>query len=100
LHISKEEQRERFQDRIDRPDKQWKFNPGDLKTRAQWDDYMCAFEEVFARCSHPWAPWHIVPADRKWYRNLVVSNTIVAAMEQMDMRYPPAPEGLDEIVIE
>jgi len=100
LHISKEEQKERFQDRLDRKEKNWKFNPSDLKTRAKWDDYMKAFEDVFAKCSHPWAPWYIVPANRKWYRNLVVSTVLVEAMEKMDMRYPPAPEGLEKIVIE
>jgi PPK2 family polyphosphate:nucleotide phosphotransferase len=100
LHISKDEQKERFQERLDRPEKNWKFNPGDLGTRAQWDDYMAAFEGVFAKCNHPWAPWYIVPANKKWYRNLVVSTALVEAMEKMDMRYPPAPEGLDKIVIE
>jgi PPK2 family polyphosphate:nucleotide phosphotransferase len=100
LHISKEEQKERFQERLDRKEKNWKFNPGDLKTRAQWDHYMHAFEDVFERCNHPWAPWYIVPANRKWYRNLVVSNAIVAAMEKIEMRYPPAPQGLEDIVIE
>jgi PPK2 family polyphosphate:nucleotide phosphotransferase len=100
LHISKEEQRERFQDRLDRPDKNWKFNPDDLKTRAQWGEYMRAFEDVFERCNHPWAPWYVVPANRKWYRNLYVSTVIVQAVEAMDMRYPPAPEGLENIVIE
>jgi PPK2 family polyphosphate:nucleotide phosphotransferase len=100
LHISKEEQRERFQDRIDRPDKQWKFNPDDLKTRAQWDDYMRAFEDAIYRCNKPWAPWYIVPADRKWYRNLIVSTAIVEAMEGLEMSYPPAPEGIESFQIE
>ena len=100
LHISKDEQKERFQDRLDRPEKNWKFNPGDLKTREQWGDYMHAFEDVFAKCNHPWAPWYIVPANKKWYRNWVVSSAIVEAMEKMDIKYPPAPEGLDKIVIE
>jgi len=100
LHISKEEQKERFQDRLDRPEKNWKFNPSDLETRSKWDEYMRAFEEVFARCNHPWAPWYVVPANKKWYRNWVVSSAIVAAMEGMEMQYPPAPPGLDEIVIE
>jgi len=100
LHISKEEQKERFQERLDRPEKNWKFNPSDLETRNKWDEYMRAFEEVFARCNHPWAPWYVVPANKKWYRNWVVSSAIVAAMEGMEMQYPPAPPGLDEIVIE
>ena len=100
LHISKDEQKERFQERLARKEKNWKFNPGDLKTRTQWDDYMEAFEDVFYECNHPWAPWYIVPANRKWYRNLVVSTAIVEAMEKLDMHYPPAPEGLEDIVIE
>ena len=100
LHISKDEQKERFQERLDRVDKNWKFNPGDLKTRAQWDDYMAAFEDVFEQCNHPWAPWYIVPANRKWYRNLVISTAIIKAMEKMEMKYPPAPKGLKDIVIE
>jgi len=100
LHISKGEQRERFQDRIDRPDKQWKFNPGDLKTRGRWKDYMRAFEDAIATCNKPWAPWYVVPANRKWYRNLVVSTAIVEAMEQLEMSYPPAPEGIDTLKID
>jgi PPK2 family polyphosphate:nucleotide phosphotransferase len=100
LHISKDEQKKRLEKRLKRKDKQWKFNPSDLKTRAQWDEYMRAFEDAIGRCNTPWAPWHIVPANHKWYRNLVVSTAIVQAMEKMDMHYPPPPEGLDEIVIE
>jgi PPK2 family polyphosphate:nucleotide phosphotransferase len=100
LHISKEEQKARFQDRLDRPEKNWKFNPSDLETRSKWDNYMQAFEEVFARCNHPWAPWYVVPANKKWYRNWVVSSAIVAAMEGLDMHYPPPPPGLDEVTIE
>ena len=99
LYISKEEQRQRFQERLDRPEKNWKFNPGDLDTREKWDDYMCAFEDVFEKCNHPWAPWYIVPANKKWFRNWVVSSAIVEAMEKLGMQYPPAPEGLDKIVI-
>ncbi|MBN1139449.1 MAG: polyphosphate kinase 2 family protein [Anaerolineae bacterium] len=100
LHISKEEQRERFQDRLDRKEKNWKFNPGDLETREKWDDYMEAFEDVFERCSHPWAPWYIIPANKKWYRNWLISSIIVETMEKLEMHYPPALEGLGEIVIE
>jgi polyphosphate kinase 2 (PPK2 family) len=100
LHISKDEQKRRFEKRLQRKDKNWKFNPADLKTRAQWDEYMRAFEDAIARCNHPWAPWYVVPANRKWYRNLVVSTVLVETMQKMDMRYPPAPEGLEGIVIE
>jgi PPK2 family polyphosphate:nucleotide phosphotransferase len=100
LHISKEEQRERFQDRIDRPDKQWKFNPGDLKTRKRWDDYMRAFEDAISKCNKPWAPWYVVPANRKWYRNLVVSTAIIEALEGLEMSYPPAPEGIEKVTLD
>ena len=100
LHISQDEQKERFQDRIDRPDKQWKFNPADLETRARWDDYMRAFEDAMTRCNKPWAPWYVVPANHKWYRNLVVSSAIIEAMEKLDMSYPPAPEGIEKIKID
>lgn len=99
LHISKDEQKERFQERLDLKEKNWKFNPGDLKTRERWDDYMEAFEDVFARCNHPWAPWYIVPANRKWYRNWVVSSAIVETMEKMGLEYPLVPEDLDKIVL-
>jgi PPK2 family polyphosphate:nucleotide phosphotransferase len=100
LHISKEEQKERLQARLDEPDKRWKFNPTDLDSRAQWNDYMAAFEDVFEKCSSKEAPWYIVPANKKWYRNLVISQTIVETMEALKMNYPPAAEGLDKIVIE
>jgi PPK2 family polyphosphate:nucleotide phosphotransferase len=100
LHISKDEQKERFQERLDRPEKNWKFNPGDLVTRTRWNDYMRAFEDVFAKCNHPWAPWYVVPANKKWYRNWVVSSVIVETLEKLNMQYPPAPEGLDKVVIE
>ena len=95
LYISPDEQKERFLDRLQRKDKQWKWNPGDLKTRAQWDDYIQAFEEAIGTCNHPWAPWYIVPANRKWYRNLFVSTVIVDALERLEMSYPPAPEGIE-----
>lgn len=100
LHISKEEQAERFQERLDRPEKNWKFNPGDLKERALWDDYMEAFEVAFEKCSPKNAPWYIVPANKKWYRNLVISEKIVEALEEMNLKYPEPAEGLDSIVIE
>jgi len=100
LHISKKEQKERFQARLDKPHKRWKFNVGDLSERTLWDDYMQAFEAVFAQCSSKAAPWHIVPADKKWYRNLVISETIVKTLEGLDLKYPAPAEGLDDIVIE
>jgi PPK2 family polyphosphate:nucleotide phosphotransferase len=100
LHISKDEQKRRFEQRLQRPDKRWKFNPDDLKTRSRWDEYMRAYADAIARCTRPWAPWYIIPADHKWYRNLAVSTVIVDTMERMGMSYPPAPEGIEEIAIE
>ena len=89
LNISPEEQAIRLQERRDTPEKQWKFNPGDLKTRAQWSAYMEAYREVFARCSTAWAPWYVVPANRKWYRNLVISEVLVKTLDSLDLAYPP-----------
>jgi PPK2 family polyphosphate:nucleotide phosphotransferase len=99
LYISKEEQKERFEARLRDPAKNWKFSMGDVKERNLWDDYMAAFEEVLSRCSMPWAPWFVIPANRKWYRNLVVSQTIIEALEKLDMRYPPPLAGADKISI-
>jgi PPK2 family polyphosphate:nucleotide phosphotransferase len=100
LHISKEEQKERLQARLEQPHKRWKFNPDDLKERALWADYMHAFEAAFERCSTAVAPWHIVPANKKWYRNLVISETIVQTLASLNLNYPDPMAGLDEIVID
>jgi PPK2 family polyphosphate:nucleotide phosphotransferase len=100
LHISKDEQKQRLEKRLEDKSKNWKFNPGDLKERARWDEYMEAYEDAINHCNSSWAPWHIVPANKKWYRNFVVSERIVEALESLDMKYPPAPEGIDEVVIE
>jgi PPK2 family polyphosphate:nucleotide phosphotransferase len=99
LHISKAEQKERFLERLQEPEKNWKFAIGDLKVREQWDDYMQAFEAVFSQCHTAHAPWHIVPANRKWVRNYVISKAIVDAMEKMPLAYPAPQDGLDQIVI-
>ena len=100
LHISPEEQKARLQSRLDEPHKRWKFNPGDLKDRALWGDYMHAYEDVLSKTSMPWAPWYIVPANRKWYRNLVIGQVIVETLERLEMRYPEPALDLDGIVIE
>ncbi len=100
LHISKEEQKERLQSRLDRPHKRWKFNPNDLKERKLWPDYTRAYEDVLNRTSTRWAPWYIIPANRKWYRNLVVATLIVETLEGLNMSYPQPAENLDDIVIE
>lgn len=100
LHISKDEQKQRFQDRLDDPTKHWKFSVGDLAERGRWDKYAEAFEDAIKNCSTPWAPWYVVPSDHKWFRNWVLSDAIVRTLEAMDLKFPPAPEGLDKIVIE
>ena len=99
LHISKSEQKERLQARLDDPRKHWKFNPADLKERGLWDDYRNAYEIALSRCSTPHAPWFVIPADRKWYRNAIIARIIRATMEDLDLRYPEAPPGLDQVVI-
>ncbi len=100
LHISKEEQKARMEKRIADKTKNWKFNAADLKERALWDDYMHAYDDAINKCNTPWAPWHIIPANKKWYRNLVISARIVEALESLDLRYPPAPEGIEKVRIE
>ena len=100
LHISKDEQKERLQARLDEPDKRWKFNVGDLGERELWDDYTRAYEAVLSETSTDWAPWHIVPSNRKWYRNLVISDVLVETLEGFAMQYPQPAENLDEVVIE
>jgi PPK2 family polyphosphate:nucleotide phosphotransferase len=96
LHIDLDEQRERFQARLDEPDKRWKFNPGDLEERKLWPKYMEAYEDAIARTSTSWAPWYIVPANRKWYRNLVVGTVITETLDGLGMRYPePAFDPAD-----
>jgi len=88
LNISLEEQKERFLERLEMPQKRWKFNPGDLDERKLWPDYMKAFEEAIQKTSTKWAPWYVVPANRNWYRNLVVSSVIVDTLKAMKMEYP------------
>jgi PPK2 family polyphosphate:nucleotide phosphotransferase len=95
LHISKEEQKERLEARVQDPEKRWKFNEGDLEERKLWKSYMDAFEDVLADTSTAHAPWYIVPANRKWYRNLVVADRIVDALEAMKLKTPQAPEGIN-----
>ncbi len=99
LHISEEEQKERLQARLDNPEKRWKFNVGDLDARRRWDDYRAAYEEVIERTATEHAPWHIVPADKKWYRDWAVATILVSVLEGMDLAWP-APEDLGGIVIE
>jgi PPK2 family polyphosphate:nucleotide phosphotransferase len=95
LHISKEEQKERLEERIRDPEKRWKFNEGDLEERKLWNSYMGAFEDVIAATSTAHAPWYIVPANRKWYRNLVVARQVAEALEDMNLKTPQAPPGVN-----
>ena len=88
LHISKDEQKRRLEDRLKNPAKHWKFNPDDLADRARWDDFMHAYEDVIAKTSTGFAPWYIVPADRKWYRNLCVARIMLDTLKSLDMKLP------------
>ena len=88
LHISKEEQKKRLQARLDRPEKWWKFNVGDIKERACWSDYQKAYEDALNKCSTKWAPWHVVPANHKWARNLALAEVVLRTLKEMDPRYP------------
>ena len=88
LHIDKDEQRQRLQDRLDDKAKLWKFDPGDLKERALWDEYMEAYEDAIRKCSTPHAPWHVIPANKKWYRNFLVARTILKTLENLDYQLP------------
>ncbi|MGD2101340.1 MAG: polyphosphate kinase 2 family protein [Acidimicrobiia bacterium] len=99
LNISKEEQKERLQARLDEPDKNWKFSKGDLRDRALWDQYQAAFEDALEETSTGYAPWYVIPANRKWYRNLVVSSILIETLEDMDPQYPEPESGLDEVTI-
>ena len=100
IQISKEEQRRRLQARLADPDKHWKFDVGDLDTRARWDDYQAAYGEMLERTSTEFAPWYVIPGDRKWHRKLVIGEIMVDLLEAMGLRYPPAPEGLADLVID
>jgi PPK2 family polyphosphate:nucleotide phosphotransferase len=90
LHIDLDEQKERLQARLDEPNKRWKFNPKDLEERKLWPQYVKAYEDAISKTSTDWAPWYIVPANRKWYRNLVVGTVIIETLKDLDMRYPEA----------
>ncbi len=100
LHISKDEQRERLQARIDEPEKRWKFEEGDLKQRAKWDDYQDAFQDVFHYTSTEQAPWYVIPADQKWYRNYVITKILVERFRELNPQFPAAQEGIEHLVIE
>lgn len=99
LHISKDEQKRRLQDRIDDPSKNWKFNLDDLTSREKWDQYQSAYEDVLNATSTPHAPWYVVPGDRNWVRDLYVCSVIVSTLANLKMTYPDPPSGLDSVAI-
>lgn len=100
LHISPDEQKERFQDRLDDPSKHWKFSLDDLEKRKKWDVYMQAYEAALNNCTTECAPWHVIPADQKWYRNLVITRTIVETIRELDPQFPVQEDDLSKVVIE
>ena len=99
LHISPEEQAARLQERLDDPSKRWKFRKGDLDERARWEDYRQAYQTMLQRTSTPAAPWYVVPADRNWFRNLVVAEILVQTLEGFDMTYPEPDKDLDGLKV-
>lgn len=100
LHIDLDEQKERLQARLDDPTKRWKFRLGDLAERKRWSEYMQAYEDVLSKTSTKHAPWYIVPANRKWFRDLLISTVLVETLEGLKMKYPEPEENLDGVMIE
>jgi PPK2 family polyphosphate:nucleotide phosphotransferase len=97
LHISKDEQKKRFMERLDDADKRWKISDDDFKERRYWDDYTVAYEDVLERCSTKQAPWLIIPANKKWFRNLAVSHIIDETFREMDMKFPAPTINLKKL---
>lgn len=96
LHIDLQEQAQRFLARVEDPTKQWKFNPGDLDERERWEEYMKAYEDMLNQTSTDWAPWYIIPANKKWYRNWLISKIVIKTLKDLDMHYPTAPENIED----
>ncbi|TBR21778.1 hypothetical protein EPO15_09400 [bacterium] len=99
MHISKAEQKRRLQDRLDNPDKNWKFSPADLEMRKKWDGFQKAWGKVMARTNTPWAPWYVIPADNKWYRDYAVGRILRKTLDKLGLSYPAGPEHPEKIVI-
>jgi PPK2 family polyphosphate:nucleotide phosphotransferase len=97
LYIDRDEQKRRFEQRIEDPSKNWKFSPADIEERKFWDNYTDAFEEAIERCSHPHAPWYIIPANKKWFRNLAVSEVLIQTLDQMKLKYPKPAGDLSKM---
>jgi polyphosphate kinase 2 (PPK2 family) len=100
LYISKEEQAERFRSRLDDKSKNWKFSLSDIKEREYWDQYIEAYEEMLRRCSKKNAPWHVIPANKKWFRNLAVSEILMQTLESMNLKFPKPTADLSGIQFE
>jgi len=99
LHIDKDEQKKRLQARLDDPTKHWKFHRADLEERIKWPDYMQAYEDMLTKTSTDYAPWYIVPANRKWFRDMIISSVLVETLEELKMKYPETEENLEDVVI-
>ena len=99
LHISKDEQKKRLEDRLHDPTKRWKFSIHDLPEREFWSDYTKAYQAVLEKTSTEWAPWYVIPADHNWFRDVIISTVIVRTLEEMDMHYPPDAKGLKSVTI-
>ena len=99
LNVGKDEQRRRLQERVDDPEKRWKFRMGDLDDRKLWPDYQEAYEEAISRTSTESAPWYVVPADRNWVRNLAVAKILLEALEDLEPRLPEPEEGIEGLVV-
>jgi PPK2 family polyphosphate:nucleotide phosphotransferase len=97
LHIDRDEQLARFKQRIDDPTRHWKISESDYAERARWDDYQQAFEDAIGRCSTDYAPWYIIPANHKWFRNLAVSQILVETMESLEMKFPPPSVDIEDV---
>ncbi len=100
LHISKDEQKKRFEERLADPSKHWKATPSDFAERKYWDDYQEAYSDAISRCSTEWAPWYVIPANRNWFRNLAVAEILVAALESLKLSFPKPKFDLSGVVIE
>jgi PPK2 family polyphosphate:nucleotide phosphotransferase len=100
LHIGHDEQRERLQRRIDDPERNWKFEPHDIETRKKWSEHQAAYEEAIAETSTEWAPWYVVPAERRWARDVAIASILVETLEEMDPQLPPADPDIVGITVE
>ncbi len=100
LHISKDEQKRRFEDRVSDPSRHWKISPSDFSERPHWDAYTGAYEEALTRCSTEWAPWYIIPANRKWFRNVAVAQIVAERLESLDMTFPAPTVDISRIRID